>query len=130
LSTSEKAIIETIVRDTPGEFVPAQIEATAIVLKRSPSAIARAVEDAKQRLQERASEYVDLHMDAAKKALEINEVGEARKAAEWALEHISATDDQGKRVSIVESKASESNAPTIKIGIALGGLPHARSDES
>lgn len=122
-SRVEKNLIDHLVRDTPGEIAPAQVDALALALRRNPLTVAQHIELAKKRLQERALEYVDLHMESAKKALEIGEVGEARKAAEWALSKISAKDNEGKIVRIIDESSAHESGPAIQIGIALGGLP-------
>jgi hypothetical protein len=126
LSQAEKSAIHHVAAS--GELVGAQIDALAIALRREPSTIAKHVMEAKERLQSRAGEYADIHLDSAKLAMQLGEVGEARKAAEWALERISAKDASGNDVRVIDSAAQSSNAPVIKIGIALGGLPAKRDD--
>jgi hypothetical protein len=124
LATSEKSAITNIIERS--QMVPAQIEALAIVMGREPSTIARAVQDAKDRLAESAGEYLDAHKQSVSKALSSNDpkaLETARKGAEWALERISAKDSAGKDIRIIDSAVPGSSAPVIKIGIALGGLP-------
>jgi hypothetical protein len=57
------------------------------------------VERARQALQERAKDYVDIHTKAAKVAAS---KGNATPA-QWALEHISAIDAEGKEQRIISS---------------------------
>lgn len=89
----------------------------------TPSSVAQMVRRAKEKLQQSAELYVDQHQAAIVKALAIGEVGEARKGAWEAIQAITARDDDGTEVRIVESPTTAATMPTIKIGIALGGLP-------
>jgi hypothetical protein len=123
LSRVESAIVAEIVENTPTKALSeVQTTALAIALDRKPSAIADVIKIARERLQENAGKYVDLHIDAAMQALATNEVDVARKAAEWAIEKISARSEDGSRVSIVDTNVNESSGPKIMIGIALGGM--------
>jgi hypothetical protein len=129
LSNPEISIIEhAVIANGKHELVGAQIDGLALALNREPTTIAKHVQFAKERLQSRAGEYADLHIASANLAMQLGEVGEARKAAEWALERISAKDASGNDVRVIDSAAQSSNAPVIKIGIALGGLPAKRDD--
>jgi len=97
-------------------------QALARLTNSSPASIAASVRHARERLQARASEYVEFHRDAIVKALAIGEVGEARKGAEWAIGSISAKDADGTIERLIDPPTAVSTAPTIKIGIALGGM--------
>lgn len=110
-------------KDFPSALVPAQIHSTAIMLNRTPETIAKAIDEARARLADQALEYVDIHMSSTRNALADRDHDVARKAAEWALEHISAKDTDGKQHRIIDVAESSSTAPRIQIGIALGGLP-------
>lgn len=124
VTQAEKLVVAELVADSPSNIPnKVDIDNLAIALRRSPSTIQSIVSQARDRLVSNALAYVDLHKDAADKALAIGDLGEARKAAEWAIEHISSRDADGKVESIVERIESESNAPRIQIGIALGGIP-------
>lgn len=62
-------------------------------------------------------------MEASRLAIANGEVGEARKAAEWAMTNLSAKNGAGLVERIVDRVEAESTQPIIQIGIALGGLP-------
>jgi hypothetical protein len=66
---------------------------------------------------------VQAHKDTVRAALASEQFDVARKGAEWAIEHISSRDADGKVERIVERVESESTTPRIQIGIALGGIP-------
>jgi hypothetical protein len=121
---SEKKIIDGIALDNPNDQ---QIEALAIAMRRPVETVAVAVESsiaaARRKLQDRAEEYVDLHMEASRLAIAMGEVGEARKAAEWGMTNISGKTSAGDSERIVEKVTTDSDAPRIQIGINLGGLP-------
>lgn len=125
LTHRENFVIDAIVRESPGELLPAQIEATAIALNRRPATIADALEKARAKLQDQAEKYVDIHLQAVEDALADRDQDTARKGAEWYLEKISARDSSGKSTRIIEASSAESSAPSVRIGIALGGLPIA-----
>lgn len=124
LAQSEKKIIDGVALDNPNDK---QIEALAITLRRPVETVAIAVESsialARKKLQDRAEEYVDLHMEASRLAIAMGEVGEARKAAEWGMTNISGKTPAGDSERIVEKLTTDSDAPRIQIGINLGGLP-------
>lgn len=126
LTPSEKFVIAEIVRDTPGDLDTQQLNATAIVLARSPQTIASHVIVAREKLQQNAARYVDIHMDSVEQALVQGDVDVARKGSEWAMTNISAKDARGKAERIVDAPVAESTAPRIAIGINLGGLPSVK----
>jgi hypothetical protein len=100
-----------------------QIAATAIALNRNESTIKSIVVEARELLQSNALSYVQAHKDTVRAALASEQFDVARKGAEWAIEHISSRDADGKVERIVERVESESTTPRIQIGIALGGIP-------
>lgn len=122
LTSIEKSIIGHLVQDTPGDIPNTQVEATALALRRNPAIVRSEMTKARDKLVERAEWYVDKHAESLTKALEIGEVGEARKAAEWAIEKISARDKDGKVERIIEGATIADTQPKIMIGINLGGL--------
>lgn len=126
LTQSEKSIVAYVAQLPESAITGELVESTAIVLRKNPDTIARSIVNARAKLAERADQYVDLHYRAATQALLTNEVGEARKAAEWYLEHVSAKDSEGKVERVIDANTESSSAPIIKIGIALGGLPSTR----
>lgn len=115
---SEQTIIDHIAKQPEHQVTPAILESAAIIVHKSPETLARHVIAARQRLTEHAEKYVDLHMQSADAALANGEYGEARKAAEWALEKISV----GSRRIVDAPSTAQSTAPVIRIGIALGGI--------
>jgi hypothetical protein len=123
LTNLEKSLIESMVMNTPHELTRQQVDAAAMMLKRSRQAIKNHVAKAKEALQRNASRYVDLHLEAAETALANGDTDTARKAAEFALKHISASDDDGT-VALIDAPAAAAApaGPSIRIGIALGGM--------
>lgn len=125
LSATDKAAVEALVLSvTPDETeIALQNRGRALgrALRRTPEAIRREVVKARERLQAGAGTYVDLHMKAARNAAQMGDA----KPAQWALEHIVAVDEKGKKERIVEPAKSEDNGPrmpVVNIGIALGGI--------
>lgn len=122
LSQVEKAVIATIVNDR--EVSHAQSVALAVALDRKPDTILETVRTAKDRLAGKAIRYADLHMESLESALANNDPDVARKGAEWALSKISATDDTGKRVHVIDPSTADGNdnRPHVIIGIGLGAM--------
>lgn len=132
VSTREKSVIDGIVAENDGQVSRDQLDATAIVLRRDPSTIARYIEIAKEKLQSRAERYVDIHLEATEKALASDDpraIGEARKGAMEMISSLSAKDRQGKSVRLIDRDDHESSGPKIAIGINLGGLPARTAGE-
>ena len=127
LTSAEIATVALVVKDAPLNTPDARaIDLTARLLQRDENTIRSAIQQARAKLQARATEYVDLHFESAKQALKDGEPDVARKASEWAISNISATDSAGKSERIIEKPTSGSDMPVIQIGVALGGLPHGR----
>lgn len=126
LSKVEKSIIAHLVQDTPGEVSRDQVQSTALMLRRNPRTVAQAIAEAREKLQEHASRYVEIHLEAAERALASGDHDVARKAAAWAMERISSRDESGKVERVIEpASQSERDVPRIQIGIALGGMPRS-----
>jgi hypothetical protein len=76
------------------------------------------VQRAREALQAKAEMYVELHAKAAQKAAQRGN----SNPAQWALEHISALDSDGKEIRVVSSGVDRqvieggNRAPTINIG--------------
>jgi hypothetical protein len=87
------------------------------VMHRSPEAIKEMVRAARVKLQERAGEYADLHLEAAKRALDSGEPDVARKAAEFILSRVGEGD-----VRVLDSEAGQTgpSGPQVIIGFAVG----------
>ena len=127
LSRIEKIMVGEIIKDAPNDQPSdKQIEATAVALRRSPETIRSTIAAAREKLQANALRYVDLHNDALMQAMMCNDTDVARKGAQWAIENISSRDADGKVERIVEKTEASSTLPSIRIGIALGGLPAKR----
>lgn len=72
-------------------------------------------------------QYADKHMAVIDQALAQGEVDVARKGLEWGMTNISARNEKGERETIIDREVESGSAPTIQIGIALGGLPSSPS---
>lgn len=125
LTQGEKIAVEALVVSVTPEETEEQLQqrgrALGIALRRSPGAIRDEVLNAQERLTSRATLYVDLHMKAAAIAAEEGNAA----PAQWAIERITAKDEKGKKVRIVEPAKTEdtgSRGPTVNIGVALGGM--------
>lgn len=80
-------------------------------------AVRKVIESAREALARRAEDYVELHYMAA---LNAAAEGDA-KPAQWALERIT---EAGAR--IVDSPKVTPTAPSLQIGIAIGGVPQPK----
>jgi hypothetical protein len=126
LSKEEKTVVEAMVMSVQEGESDADLQtrgrALGLALGRSPEAIRKAVINARQRLQERAVDYADIHFEAAKRAA----VEGDAKPAEWALERITAPTENGKGVERIvqplKSGDEMSRLPTVNIGLNLGGI--------
>ena len=114
---AEKELVARVVLDQPREVSPRQIHGLAIALRRPKEVIRALVEEAKEHFVANASDYVRIHKQATDQALENGENDIAAKAAQWAMEHLSA-----EGVRIVEPKADQAAGNRIQIGIKLGGI--------
>ena len=125
LSRRERNVLTLAVAQAPaGILAPEQMSVLAREMGRAPGAIATVVRAAREHLQANAEKYVSIHLQAAERGLKEGDKGleVARKASEFAIERISAADEKGETVRIVDvSQASA--GPRVQIGIALGGLP-------
>lgn len=124
LPQKQKLVIAEIVEQSPNNSLSTkQIEALATVIDRGAEVVRSAVVAAREKFVARAERYADIHLASAEQALFTNEVGEARKAAEWALENMSERDSEGKIVRVIDKAEAAQEMPKVMIGIALGGLP-------
>lgn len=83
--------------------------AIAEAIDRSPNAVARILSEAKELLNSRAKDYVELHLQASKVAAADGNAN----PSQWALE----------RLKVVESpKESTGQGFTVQIGVMLPGL--------
>ncbi len=116
-SKTEKAIVAAIALDTPGPVTPSQTTAIARMFNRSEGAVKSMLAQARENFTNDALHYVDIHRAAAEGALATNDFDTARKAAAWAIEHVSS---EGKR--IVEKAESGPSGVRIMVGVRLGGV--------
>jgi len=119
LSHAEKAALEAVPADMPVDRAAMHLSK---VLGRSEAALKAAIIEARERLVDRAPQYADLHMKAAKKAASR---GDARPA-EWALTHLTSPD--GERV--IEPLAHAATGPSglmVNILMPQNGLGGAKS---
>jgi hypothetical protein len=103
------------------ETVMSQMDTTspnkiARILSRDPGTIKSVIKTARQTLQMRAADYVDAHWTATQVAAG---QGDA-KPAQWAMERIAEGEQR-----IVEKEKAGASAPSLQIGIAIGGMPHS-----
>lgn len=117
LSAADKAMITQFALDQPREVTPKQISQLAQLTRRSPAAIKRVVEGAREAFAGSAETYVDIHLRATQGAEAKGDYETAAKAAQWAMTNVAF---EGVRVV---DRAQEGNAaPKVLIGIKLGGL--------
>jgi len=116
LSAAEKAMVATVAQSDPH---PTQVTALAVAMQRKPSTIRKSIQQAREEFQASAMDYVRAH----KKVLDSGDPDVARKAAQWAIEHMSHRDDKGNVERIVEASEGADDRPSIQIGINLGGVP-------
>ena len=114
---TEKAIVAALALDAPRAITPSQTTAIARMFNRSEGAVKNMVAQARENFTNDALHYVDIHRAAAEGALATNDFDTARKAAAWAIEHVSS---EGKR--IVEKAESGPSGVRIMLGVRLGGL--------
>lgn len=121
LETTEN-VIETALRilddeGKTGSMVQA-IRAAAVDLgvEANGRPIKAVIKSAREALARRANDYADLHWNAAVMAAMKGDAG----PAQWAIERIA---EGGQR--IIDAPKSGPAAPTLQIGIALGGMPTA-----
>ena len=125
LAAQDQRVISELVKTQTHELSVEQISSAAMLLRRSPDQIAHAIMDAREKLQMNAGRYVEIHREVAERALidgSDKALDVARKASEYAIQHISARDGKGKLERIVEAEQSAAEAPRVQIGIALGGI--------
>jgi acyl-CoA reductase-like NAD-dependent aldehyde dehydrogenase len=109
-----EAIIEVAAR-APESI---DVQRMSQIMHRSPEAIKEMVLVARQKLQERAGEYADIHLEAAKRALENDDPDTARKAAEFILTRVGEGD---ARVLDGDASQTQAGGPIIQIGFKVGG---------
>lgn len=90
-----------------------------------PPAFGR-VGQARELLREKAVEILEQYLKVVKAAQDAGDYEVATKSLQWLIEHM--PDDHGDRVIDVSvdklQQIERPNAPTVQIGIQLGGLTH------
>jgi hypothetical protein len=119
MTNAEKAIVTKVVQNLPAAPTNPQVTALATILQRKPGSIRKTIAEARATFQQNAKEYVDIHMKSARS----DDPDVARKAAQWAIEHMAHRDKAGNVERIVEAPDAEDSRPDIRIGINLGGMP-------
>lgn len=120
VTQAEKDLIAKVVSDSPRELKQGQINGLAQALRRSRETIKALVEEARDTFVERSKRYVDIHMEAAEKALadgSAKALEQAVKASQWAMENLSA---EGAR--IIDRPTDQAGGHKILIGIKVGGV--------
>lgn len=113
----EKDIVAALVADQPAEMTNSQVNALARTLRRTKETTRQLIEDAKDRLIDKASRYADIHIAATENALADGDNEQALKGSQWALTNIS-----GEGARIVEKAVEAPTGGKIMIGIKLGGI--------
>ncbi len=116
-SAVEKDLVAHLVLGHPGPLRPRQELGLAHALRRSPQVIKALIEEARDKFASNAGKYVDVHMQAAEKALKARDFGVAARAAEWALTNLSADG-----VRVVEKAQEGPQGAKILVGIQMGGV--------
>lgn len=129
---ADKELIETALVATPHELTTGQLNGLAAAIGKKRSVVVKLVEEAREKLAERAEFYLDAHKQVVTDALSsaaANADGEtamagakylevAQKASQWGLENISIDG-----VRIVDGKAaagSGGGGTKIMIGVNMG----------
>jgi hypothetical protein len=127
LRKSEKLTIDQLIQSNSDVIAPSQVEAIAIAMRREPATIEKYITAARERFLSNADRYAAIHAEAAERGLALGDakgLEVSRKAAEFGMSNAS-----NKDFRVIDSPGQSSNAPVIKIGIALGGLPSKTHDD-
>lgn len=125
---ADKSLIQDIIAQTPGGLSNGQVNALAIVLQRSRAKTKELVEEAALKVAERAERYADIHMRVTEEALangDAKSLEVAARASQWAMENINVDG-----VGVIEKAANKPAAPSVMIGIRVGGLNETPSEAS
>ena len=116
-----KALVTSVEPGETEQQLHQRGRALGIALRRSPEAITNAIRAASEEMAADAPTYVKLLLKSAKKAAQR---GDSRPI-EWALENISAKDEKGKAVRVVDPPKTADNGPrmpVVNIMIPMGGI--------
>lgn len=95
-------------------------DSTAITIT-SPNHLRHLVKKARQKMAERALDYMDVHLEAVRGAIKEGQFDVALRHTEWALE---ASGDAEERVIERPVKVIEGKGPAgVLVGVNLGGIP-------
>lgn len=115
-TNDEAAEAASIVFDAMKREMTVPETAARIGAGQDGSRVKAIMKTAREVIRERLTEYVDIHLVAAKVAALKGDAG----PAEWALENL---DVDGERVVTPPSKNQAPTAPTFNLGFVLGGMP-------
>lgn len=120
VTEAERDLVTKFVADQPAELTNTQVNALARVLRRTKETTKNIIADAKDRLIDNATFYVDVHKNAVAAAYASDTVAgqeQAIKGAQWALENIS-----GEGARIIDAAAKGPQGSKVMIGIQMGGV--------
>lgn len=118
---AEKALVAQFVADQTCDVTPPQERALSRLLRRSPEATRKLIEEAKEQFVAAAPHYVTVHRQAVDMALangDPKSLDVAVRGSQWALE--SMGDDTVRIVD--KQKAAATSGSKILIGVAVGGV--------
>ena len=122
----EKDLIARVIADQSAEMTTSQVNALAIVTRRSRATIKKAVEEAHETFVDRSQRYVDIHLQTVEaglssgtdKGLEV-----AQRGSQWAIENIS---EGGARI-VEKASKDENTGARIMIGVRIGGIDESKT---
>jgi hypothetical protein len=132
VTNAEKSLVAQFVADQPSEITTRQVNALGRLMRRTPDAIRKLIEEARENFQSNADFYVKAHKQAVETALDATDrfgnpdpkaLDAAIRGSQWALENVSA---EGVRV-VDKAKTEGPTGPRILVGINVGGLNTSQS---
>ena len=114
---AEMALVSQFVKDQKDDITPKQIESLSELLKRRKNTVKHLIFRAREKFNDAAEEYVDIHLQATRKALKKGDNEQAIKGSAWAIQNISA---EGER--IIDKPTDEgSSGVKVLVGVKIGG---------
>lgn len=114
---AEKAMVKQFVGDLKEPATKAQVRALATLTRRTPLAIKRMIEEARQQFIGKARRYVEIHGEAVEEALQTGDLEQAIKGSQWAITNLSA-----EGVRIVDKPNADAGGTKVMIGVQIGGI--------
>lgn len=99
-------------------------ETIAIAMRRDPKTVTSWITAARERLQERAQRYVDVHALAMEGALKDGDYAIAGKLAWEAATALTDAKDTGRIIEPPAREQQTKSGITVQIGVQLGGVSH------